>query len=63
MIDEPDLVCGKMEELTGLKFMTSKGVKDRTFVFDFDKDNMNQENIDLLISVSNAFRQVSNIDK
>jgi hypothetical protein len=63
MVDEPDLVCGKMEELTGIKFTNSAGVKDKTFIFDFNKDNMSQENVDLLILISNAFREVSNIDK
>lgn len=63
MVDEPDLVCAKMEELTGIKFTNSAGEKDKTFIFDFNKDNMSQENVDLLILISNAFREVSNIDK
>ena len=63
MIEEPDDVSRKLEELTLLKFNVGKGKKDKTFEFDFDKDNINQENIDLLLLVSNSFREVSNIDK
>ena len=52
-----------MNQEFNLNFTAGSGAKDKTFEFDFEKDNVSQENIELLNRVYLKFREVVKFDE
>ena len=63
ILDEPESVVHQMNQEFNLNFTAGSGAKDKTFEFDFEKDNVSQENIELLNRVYFKFREVVKFDE
>ena len=63
ILDEPESVVHQMNQEFNLNFTAGSGAKDKTFEFDFEKDNVSQENIELLNRVYLKFREVVKFDE
>lgn len=63
MIQDSNLVVEKLKKLTNCSFTVSSALKDKTFIFDFQKDDFSIENLNLLKLIYNSFREVTALDK
>ena len=63
IVDSPEIVVNQMDQEFNLNFTAGSGVKDKTFEFDFEKDNYNEENIELLKKIYEKFRDVVKFDE
>jgi len=62
IIEESDSVIEKLKKSTNCNFTVSSGKKDKTFEFDFRKDDFSSENVELLKLIYNSFREIAGLD-
>jgi hypothetical protein len=63
MIETPDLVINELKtQIPELNFEYSDGITDKTFLFNFNREDHSSENIDSLIKVVNVFAKISKIE-
>jgi len=63
ILDDAETVAEQMNEEFDLNFVAGSGLKDKTFEFDFEKDNFDSGNLVLLSSVYKKFREVIKFDE